>query len=326
MAFLKEQAFEYLTRARRVNRLAHAYLIHGARGSGKLELAEAICDLVSGTSLVQGLKRQDISTVEPESKSRRISVEQMRQLEGQLQMRAAEAGMKVGVIVDADRMLPAAANAFLKTLEEPPANSLLLLLTTQPESLLDTIISRCIEIPLKESVRPKLSEREVAMCELLKQFFNQGQQSSGAILGLAADILEVLAEVKDSIAAEAEEERKSEENQYAKTTDSTKWLKDRETYFKAITEASYIRERGRLLNIISLWWADALRHRQGGRLDLSEWADATAQLSDRASEKTIISALAALGDLARSLERNVAETLAIEAGLLRAFGNRPANP
>ena len=55
---------------------------------------------------------------------------------------------KVVIISDADRLQPQAANAFLKTLEEPPKDSLLLLLSALPEALPDTILSRCIAIPL----------------------------------------------------------------------------------------------------------------------------------------------------------------------------------
>ncbi len=86
---------------------------------------------------------------EPESKSRRIVIEQIRELEHTLQMRAADGQKKIVIISEADRLQPQAANAFLKTLEEPPANSLLLLLSALPEALPDTIISRCnITIPL----------------------------------------------------------------------------------------------------------------------------------------------------------------------------------
>src|SRR5439155_1091172 len=62
--------------------------------------------------------------------------------------RASDGRRKVAIIAEADRLQPQAANAFLKTLEEPPRNSLLLLLSALPEALPDTIVSRCISIPL----------------------------------------------------------------------------------------------------------------------------------------------------------------------------------
>lgn len=91
----------------------------------------------------------------PQSKSRRIivgddgsEVGTIRYLERMIHRTTAPGGFKLGIIVDAERMNAQAQNAFLKTLEEPPARTLLLLLTAHPAQLLTTIISRVIEIPL----------------------------------------------------------------------------------------------------------------------------------------------------------------------------------
>ena len=100
---------------------------------------------------------------EPESKSRRIVIDQVRTLEHALQMRSADGHRKVAIVADADRLQPQAANAFLKTLEEPPNDSLLLLLSSMPEVLPDTILSRCIAVPLaaEEKAEPSAEEREL---------------------------------------------------------------------------------------------------------------------------------------------------------------------
>src|SRR6266516_3160353 len=150
MAFSRTTAFEYLRRAHEQNRLAHAYLIAGPPGSGKETLAAHLASLVNGTPVtdVFSAKAREISVARPESKSRRIVIEQIRELEHALRMRAVNGRRKVAIIPEADRLQSAAANAFLKTLEEPPANSLLLLLSALPEALPDTIVSRCISIPL----------------------------------------------------------------------------------------------------------------------------------------------------------------------------------
>ena len=85
----------------------------------------------------------DFHGIEPESKSRKILVEQIRELEASLRLHATRAKVKFGVVYEADRLMPQAANAFLKTLEEPPDHSLLILVTALPQALLDTIRSRC---------------------------------------------------------------------------------------------------------------------------------------------------------------------------------------
>src|SRR4051812_33874106 len=150
MSFSRKAALDFLKRAHQQNRLGHAYLISGPPGSGKRALAAEVTALVNGTKTadVFSARAREVYVAEPESKSRRIVTEQVRGLEHALQMRAAGDRRKVAIIAEADRLQPQAANAFLKTLEEPPANSLLLLLSALPEALPDTILSRCIPIPL----------------------------------------------------------------------------------------------------------------------------------------------------------------------------------
>ena len=68
----------------------------------------------------------------------------IRRIVSDIAMTSNQGGRKVGIVMDADRMNAASANAFLKTLEEPPAGTTLFLLTTRPYDLLDTIRSRCL--------------------------------------------------------------------------------------------------------------------------------------------------------------------------------------
>src|SRR5256885_17145887 len=87
MAFSPKTALGYLRRAHEQNRLAHAYLICGASGSGKRQLAAELASLVNGTDPknVFGTNGREIFVAEPESKSRRIVIEQVRELEHALQ-------------------------------------------------------------------------------------------------------------------------------------------------------------------------------------------------------------------------------------------------
>src|SRR5207253_11436799 len=150
MTFSRTTALQHLRRAHEQHRLAHAYLISGPPGSGKQQLVADLASLVNGTPVgdVFSAKAREIFVARPESKSRRIVIEQIRNLEHTLLMRAANGRRKVAIVSDADRLQPQAANAFLKTLEEPPKDSLLLLLSALPEALPETILSRCIAIPL----------------------------------------------------------------------------------------------------------------------------------------------------------------------------------
>ena len=92
---------------------------------------------------VQEQAHPDILWVEPEKKSRAISIEQVRDLQRMIYQTSFAGSWKACVMTAADRMGDPAANAFLKTLEEPPARSVFFLLTDSPQSLLPTIVSRC---------------------------------------------------------------------------------------------------------------------------------------------------------------------------------------
>ena len=170
MAFTRKAAIGFLRRAHEQKRLAHAYLISGPAGSGKREVAAELANAVNGTNAadVFSSKAREIFVAEPESKSRKILIEQIRELEHGLQMRASEGRRKVAIIAEADRLQPQAANAFLKTLEEPPANSLLLLLSALPEALPDTIVSRCISIPLTANGQEIEMPERAELVELLR--------------------------------------------------------------------------------------------------------------------------------------------------------------
>src|SRR6059058_4072950 len=170
MPFSRSTALEYLRRAHEQNRLAHAYLISGPPGSGKQQLAADLASLVNGTPVgdVFSAKAREIFVARPESKSRRIVIEQIRRLEHALQMRASSSRRKVAIISDADRLQPQAANAFLKTLEEPPKDSLLLLLSALPEALPDTIVSRCITIPLAPDGQEQSKHEQEKLVKLLQ--------------------------------------------------------------------------------------------------------------------------------------------------------------
>src|SRR3989454_12102747 len=104
-------------------------------------------------------------------------MEEGRGLEHALQRRAAGGRCKVGIIADADRLQPQAANAFLKPLEEPPKDSLLLLLTALPEALPDTIVSRCIAIPLAPDDEDKNKSEEQKLVKLLQEAARQQNSS-----------------------------------------------------------------------------------------------------------------------------------------------------
>src|SRR6266545_10596 len=214
MAFSHTAALEYLRRAYEQNRLAHAYLISGSPGSGKRLLAAELASLVNGTKPgdVFSASAREISVAEPESKSRRIVIEQVRALEHALQMRATAGRRKVAIIAEADRLQPQAANAFLKTLEEPPKDSLLLLLSALPEALPDTIISRCIAIPLSaHDQRQSKAAEEEKLVNLLQQSAREKNWNIQHAYRLAQEFQRLLRAIREQIKRETDEALKQEQ-------------------------------------------------------------------------------------------------------------------
>ena len=136
-------------------RLPAALLIHEAPGAGgdwlalwtaQLALCErpaAPCGECRSCRRVGALQHPDLGWVSPLEESRQIRIEQVRDLAADLALTSHAGGYKVGVITPADALNRFAANALLKTLEEPPARTLLVLVAAQPSRLPTTVLSRC---------------------------------------------------------------------------------------------------------------------------------------------------------------------------------------
>jgi DNA polymerase III subunit delta' len=322
MAFTRKTAIGLLRRAHDQNRLGHAYLISGPVGSGKKEVAAKLASTVNGTDAedVFSSKAREIFVAEPESKSRRILIEQIRELEHGLQMRAAEGRRKVAIIVEADRLQPQAANAFLKTLEEPPANSLLLLLSALPEALPDTIVSRCISIPLAANGEEIEIPERTELVELLRDTAREKSWSVQQAYRIGQGLQSLLGKVREQIKAQTAEALKNEEARYRNSTDGA-WLDDREDYYKALTESLYIQRRAALVEVLLEFWSDVLRAgSKVARRDLPSAKKETAALAERFTVPEVLKRIQRLEQLRDNLGRNIQEALAFEVAFLEVFG------
>src|SRR5882672_1355740 len=134
-----------LRAAYEADRMPHALLIHEAPGAGGEWLANWIAQLVLKTDRTL---HPDWISVRPIEESRQIRIEQVRELSQELALTSHQGGYKVGVLSPADLLNRFAANALLKTLEEPPRRTVLILVATQPSRLPATILSRCQRVRL----------------------------------------------------------------------------------------------------------------------------------------------------------------------------------
>jgi DNA polymerase III subunit delta' len=151
-------AVAVIERAIARQRLSHSLLLHGDDLDTLVAVAHAIADRLlnapPATARFAPEHHPDCFALRPAGKMRQISAEATRALIGKVQVSASVSPRKVAIIHEADRMHLTAANVFLKTLEEPPAHTTLLLLTTRPYALLPTIRSRVLHFRFPSAAAP----------------------------------------------------------------------------------------------------------------------------------------------------------------------------
>lgn len=159
-------------------RLGHAPLVYGPEGVGKQLLGRWLaalllcsgpedgqpCGRCDDCQLVQSGSHPDFLVIEPEEDSQVVGVNQVRELIDGLHLTSARGGNRVGLLPRADIMNVNAANALLKTLEEPPAGTWLILVSSKPATLPATIYSRCQPIAVRQPSREAAREWLSAAC------------------------------------------------------------------------------------------------------------------------------------------------------------------
>jgi DNA polymerase-3 subunit delta' len=246
----------------------------------------------------------------------------MRELEKSFYVASAQGKWKVGVILHADRMGEGAENAFLKTLEEPPSNCLLLLVSDAPDLLLPTILSRCVRLPLMAATGERItSESQNELLSALASMARQGIGNISSALTLRAAFSRVLAKRRAEITKLNDVALKEETKKYKNTTDSDNWLKDREKFYIAHTESEYLNEREKLIEVLISWVGDVVRQKCSvNRLDFPSEKDTTARVADAHELSDLLQRMEGMEQLRANLETNVQEQLALEVAFLTAFG------
>lgn len=196
-----ERLKENLTAALRRGHISHFYLISGPEGSGKHTLArllaagilcgqpDAPCQTCRECRRVLSDVHPDVITLEDKEK-KTVSVELVRKAREDVYIRPNEAEHKIYLLPRAQDMSIAAQNALLKVLEEPPPYGVFLLLTDNPNKMLPTIRSRCMELALQalpeDVLLPRL-RREFPQAE--EERLRGAMQRGGGFLGQARELL-----------------------------------------------------------------------------------------------------------------------------------------
>lgn len=153
-----EQQWQQLQQMRETRRLPHALLFKGAAGTGKQQFARhflqallclqnkpdgSACDTCHGCRQVIGQAHPDMMLIGPEKLGAAIKIDQIRKLNEFVRQSSLQGGFRIAIIYPADAMNVNAANALLKTLEEPAPDALLILVSNLSGQLPATILSRC---------------------------------------------------------------------------------------------------------------------------------------------------------------------------------------
>lgn len=310
------QVLAWFEQARQTDRLAHAYLVIGSpTGDARAFIDAALPVLLCRTGAATGCgtcrdclrlrenRHQDVFTVEPQGKSCTIPVDAMRELLHRFGQTALSGGRKVAVIWGAERLGEEAANAFLKTLEEPPEGSTFFLVTPAPASVLATVRSRCQRISLSEpeGSSPIPEDRLEELFAIIAGLEPDDGEVAPAWTGLAAAhrFLALCGALRKEI-------QKMEIDAAGETDD-----KDA---IEARVSARFKEQRAQLLLALQLWYRDVMLSLCGAEAPLLRYGsrtEAVRRVADRLSLVEVLKKLETLELLHRRLESNVPDSVAV---------------
>jgi len=334
----QHQAVALLQRSLERGRLGHAYLFTGSRIAELETVARTLaktlncqspsrraaagavgvdcCDHCPACRKIDGHTHADVQWIRPESKSRVILIEQMREVMQTIYLKPAEAPFKVAIIVEADRLNIQAANAFLKTLEEPPPRSILMLLTTDAQRVLETVLSRCLRLNVGGDT---LRAEDLAQHTWLRAFAEAAASEQTGLLGryrllgvLLAELSARKASIEQSLTASSPIQRYED----AEPTLRSKW----EDELAAAIEAEYRRQRAEVLGALQWWLRDvwlACLKIGPERDSFPEQAASTQTVAARLSAPEAAENLQQIERMQWLLASNVQEALTLEVSLLK---------
>lgn len=199
----QEQAIKFLFNSYRQQKVSHAYIFLGPKGVGKSLVARFFAQFINcedrdnapclkcpPCQKIEHNNHPDVSWIRPEEDSQGIKIEAIRELQERISLKPYEAKTKVFIIEEADYLLEDAANCLLKTLEEPPGDSLLMLIAQDKGKILPTILSRCQLIKFSRLRLKEIEEFLIAKKGLESEkarFFSRIVEGS---LGRAVSFLE----------------------------------------------------------------------------------------------------------------------------------------
>jgi len=196
-----ERVADVLEKSYKSGKLAHAYLFEGPEHMGKKTLALNFCRLILEDDRENICQNVDLMILGPNESEKQITIKEIRDLENSLSLYPYSSKYKIAIIEQAEKMNKAAANALLKTLEEPSKTTILILLTSNSKNMLDTIKSRCQILkflPVKKESLEKFLKDKISDKSETERIIEISGYKPGKVIEFANDRKKI-AELMESI-------------------------------------------------------------------------------------------------------------------------------
>jgi len=346
-------AFGVLKNNLNTGRLAHAYLVVGMPHGNARVLAEQVlallycksagerpCGHCTGCKQAMEHTHADLMWLEPIKKSRRILLEQIRPVREHIFRTSFEGGWKTVVLVSADRLNEESSNRLLKTLEEPPAKCLFLLLTDLPDAILPTVVSRCQRIVLSgmkftselsdkastELTKPDgpclsasaenmTDEHEESLFQSAVIKIVTGVSGDSVVAGIARArlILDFLKDVR-------KQTEKKEKSKLHIDNEQREFGQDMKEILDARVEAQYRKARNSVLCWLLFWYRDVLLCMCGVDESVFYFRRELSQIKNMADGLThsqVLANIRQIEDMKNQLEQNLSEPMVFEHGMMQ---------
>jgi DNA polymerase III subunit delta' len=327
-----ERIKKLLQRAVSESRIGQSLLMAGPRGVGKYQFAVALAQALNCEQLTSGdacghcipcrkiarhehadvrtiLRESQDPLVKKEPRSQFIKIEQTRLMSEQAQFRPYEGRRRVFILDDAEWLRREAANSLLKTLEEPPDTSLILLITPKPFALIDTIRSRCLMLSFAPLTASEIEQHLLVLKKTPDEARIRARLSGGSI-GRAIEIdLVRYREMRNMLLEMLET--------LAFSRSGTTLMSAAEYLGRKMEKDAFERH----LEALTVLLGDLLRLklRDGaGSLTNEDVIDRLERIADALNEASIIRLADGIEDVFRDLPRNINRQLAMEAILIQA--------
>ena len=282
------------------------------------------CGQCASCKKIDHANHPDVMVVRPESKLRHITIGQIvrrpssppRVLHDLINNKATEGRYKVALLVAADRLNVDAANSLLKTLEEPPERTVFVLVTTEPERLIDTIRSRCLRLTFAGDGQRKYGAAELDWLSEFAAMAAEGKKDLFGRYRLLGILVERLSAVNKEIETEVEGTSRLNDHDEVPSELRQQW----EDENRAAVMAEYRYRRAGFLAALQGWLRDVWLQCSGISDERALFPDLLTEAQTVATRLSVSEAgenLRVIEQTQHTLHTNVSELLALETGLLK---------